>query len=73
MNKSTSDAISQDNCIIKERILHFTKLAAEIEEFDPPISIDDKKSNIRGWNHPQIGWMLCTPVKLSEFDKDPKA
>ncbi|THU90571.1 hypothetical protein K435DRAFT_864201 [Dendrothele bispora CBS 962.96] len=71
MTIAASGSISNDIRDLKERILDWAKQSLDIETFDPPLLEDGKKSN-RGWRHPQIGRLLCTPVKLAEFDKNPE-
>jgi len=47
-----------------------TYLKANRAPLDPPIGKKEDKSD-RGFNHPQIAWMLCPCKKLVSFDEDP--
>lgn len=46
-------------------------LMANQETLNPPISKKEVKSD-RGFNHPQLAWMLCPRKKLVSFDEDPE-
>ncbi|KAF5350388.1 hypothetical protein D9758_012454 [Tetrapyrgos nigripes] len=69
LNSLVSESLRM--CLFKERILHYTKIALDICEFELPISADNKKSSIHGWNHSQLARLLCIPTKLKDFDEDP--
>ncbi|THU91090.1 hypothetical protein K435DRAFT_863734 [Dendrothele bispora CBS 962.96] len=66
MNTAASASISNDIRDLKDLVLVWAKEALGISSFDPPLREDGKKSN-RGWHHPQIARLLCTPIKLTEF------
>ncbi|THU78821.1 hypothetical protein K435DRAFT_876213 [Dendrothele bispora CBS 962.96] len=70
MSLAASQSISNDVRELKSRILVWAKQFLHIDNYDPPISDDDKAG--RGWHHPQIARLLCTPIKLPEFERDPK-
>ncbi|THU78621.1 hypothetical protein K435DRAFT_811396 [Dendrothele bispora CBS 962.96] len=72
MNLAASAAISQDIRELKSSILTYAREHLEIKHFDPPIKEDGSKADTRGWHHPQIGRLLCTPIKLPQFLKDPQ-
>ncbi|KAK7438996.1 hypothetical protein VKT23_017702 [Stygiomarasmius scandens] len=42
------------------------------QDLDPPIKPDTNKEKTRGFYHPDIGCLLCTPIKLPIYDWDPK-
>ncbi|THU88764.1 hypothetical protein K435DRAFT_803269 [Dendrothele bispora CBS 962.96] len=71
MNESAGDTVSQDIHKIKDAIIPWL---SDILERDPvpPIEPDAEKEKTRGFNHPDLGCLLCTPVKLPIFDKDPE-
>ncbi|KAF5318984.1 hypothetical protein D9758_018833 [Tetrapyrgos nigripes] len=73
MHRSSSDAVSQDIRILKTRVLDWVLYESGLDDFDPPIprGAKAKKSDARGWHHPQIARFLCTPLLLSEYNKDP--
>ncbi|THU90007.1 hypothetical protein K435DRAFT_864707 [Dendrothele bispora CBS 962.96] len=70
MSLAASQSISNDVRELKSRILVWAKQFLHIDNYDPPISDDDKAG--RGWHHPQIARLLCTPIKLPEFERNPK-
>ncbi|THU77470.1 hypothetical protein K435DRAFT_877796 [Dendrothele bispora CBS 962.96] len=72
MNLAASAAISQDIRELKSSILTYAREHLEIKHFDPPIKEDGSKADTRGWHHPQIGRLLCTPIKLPQFLKEPE-
>ncbi|THU99552.1 hypothetical protein K435DRAFT_855541 [Dendrothele bispora CBS 962.96] len=72
MNLAASTAISQDIRELKSSILVYAREHLEIEHFSPPIKEDGSKADTRGWHHPQIGRLLCTPIKLPKFLKNPE-
>ncbi|THU85332.1 hypothetical protein K435DRAFT_869396 [Dendrothele bispora CBS 962.96] len=69
MNLAASGLISNDIRGLKSRILDWSKVFLDIQEFIPPIPAEGKK--VRGWYHTQLARLLCTPVKLDEYDKNP--
>ncbi|KAJ3768981.1 hypothetical protein FB446DRAFT_706601 [Lentinula raphanica] len=71
MNDSTSDAVSQDIRSIKDTLIQWLPDVLGRDPI-PPIPPNDKKSDTRGWNHLDICRLLCTPIKLPQFDKDPE-
>ncbi|KAK7437220.1 hypothetical protein VKT23_018662 [Stygiomarasmius scandens] len=71
MNESSSDAVTQDVRKLKDAILPWLPDVLK-RDLDPPIEPDTDKEKTRGFYHPDIGRLLCTPIKLPIYDKDPK-
>ncbi|THU91989.1 hypothetical protein K435DRAFT_862917 [Dendrothele bispora CBS 962.96] len=70
MNESGGDAISQDIRKMKDAVLPWLSdvLGGGL---NPPIEPNVDKYKTRGFNHPDLARLLCTPIKLPIFDKDP--
>ncbi|THU87560.1 hypothetical protein K435DRAFT_867169 [Dendrothele bispora CBS 962.96] len=72
MNESGGDAISQDIRKMKDAILPWLSDVLG-RGLDPPIEPNVDKYKTRRFNHPDLARLLCTPIKLPIFDKDPDA
>lgn len=72
MSKSASDLVSQDIREIKDELITWMPdiLGRDLHPF---IKTNDTKSRTRGWNHPDIARLLCMPIKLPVYDKDPES
>ena len=68
ITKGMSEQRSTDLGAVKHAGL--TYLMPNCEPLEPPISKKGDKLD-RGFNHPQIAWMLCPCKKLTLFDEDP--
>ncbi|KAF8525637.1 hypothetical protein JB92DRAFT_2826745 [Gautieria morchelliformis] len=51
-----------------EDIKRVKDLMQSIRSFHPALKTNDKES--RGFNHPQIGWLLVSAEKVKEWDED---
>ncbi|THU76953.1 hypothetical protein K435DRAFT_812912 [Dendrothele bispora CBS 962.96] len=71
MNSAVSNAISQDVRGAKSSLLHYLRSYLGYDAWSPPIKGEGTKSDSRGWKHPQLARMLCTPIKLNDFEKNP--
>ncbi|KAF9060110.1 hypothetical protein BDP27DRAFT_1370807 [Rhodocollybia butyracea] len=71
MNKTAGAFISEDVQSIKDEVPLWLEDLIK-EDLDPRINRGNDKTKTRGWKHLMIGRLLCPPIKLAEFDKDPE-
>ncbi|KAF5340797.1 hypothetical protein D9757_015299 [Collybiopsis confluens] len=71
MNEQVSNAIAQDIRYLKDIILEYTEDALG-DELHPRIKHTSKKSDTRGYHHPQLARLLVPTSKLQVFIDDPQ-
>ncbi|KAF5372416.1 hypothetical protein D9757_006005 [Collybiopsis confluens] len=71
MTEQVSDAIGQDIRYLKDIILEYAEDALG-DELHPRIKRTSKKSDTRGYHHPQLARLLVPTSKLQVFIDDPQ-
>ncbi|KAG1728882.1 hypothetical protein EDD22DRAFT_788967 [Suillus occidentalis] len=62
---------SEDASCLKSRMGTYAAPVPDKALVNPPIGDDSKSHSKMGFNHPQLGTMLCPAKFLGEFNKDP--